>query len=105
MSNKKEFEKESDENLLLLFTKSKNREALDTLFERHMASAYHIAFKYMHNQADAEDVVQKAFINVMRFADNQNQPGMVKAWIMKTVINTSKNEIKYLIRQRKLFTR
>lgn len=102
MNTKKELEKESDEQLLHLFANSKNREALDALFERHMVSAYHIAFKFMHNQADAEDVVQKAFINVMRFAGDQNQPGMVKAWIMKTVINTSKNEIKHLIRQRKL---
>lgn len=102
MHNKKELESESDENLLFLFTNSKNREALDALLERHMASAYHIAYQYMHNQADAEDVVQKAFINVMRFAESQKQPGMVKAWIMKTVINTSKNEIKHLIRQRKL---
>lgn len=102
MSSRKELESTSDENLLLLFANSKNREALDALLERHMASAYHIAYQYMHNQADAEDVVQKAFINVMRFAESQKQPGMVKAWIMKTVINTSKNEIKHLIRQRKL---
>lgn len=102
MENKSKLEEETDENLLSMYANNQNKEALDTLFGRHMASAYHIAFKFMRNQADAEDVVQKAFINIMRFANKQNQPGLVKAWIMNTVINMSKNEIRHLVRQRNL---
>lgn len=91
---------ETDENLLILFAQNKEKVALGVLFQRHMASAYHLAYKYMRNQADAEDAVQKAFINVMRYANDQNQPGMVKAWIMKTVINVCKNEITLLVKTR-----
>ena len=101
MNDKQAFLGETDENLLRLFTNSQEKAALEVLFDRHMASAYHLAYKYMHNQADAEDVVQKAFIKIMRFSADQNQPEMVKAWIMKTVINTSKNEIRDLIRHRR----
>lgn len=101
MMNKQQLLGESDENLLQLFSNSKENLAIEVLFERYVSSAYHLAFKYMHNQADAEDVVQKSFIKIMRFSADQNQPEMVKAWIMKTVINTSKNEIRDLIRHRR----
>lgn len=101
MENKQNYLLESDENLLLLFSNSKDKVALEVLFNRHMTSAYYLALKYMRNQADAEDVVQKAFINIMRFASHQNQQGKVRAWIMKTVINTSKNEIQTLVIHRK----
>lgn len=102
MNTKSQWKEISDENLLQLYAKDKNKEALEVLLERHMRSAYYLAFRYMRNQADAEDMVQKAFINVMRFSGTQNQQGMVKAWIMKIVLNTCKNEIKHLILQRKL---
>lgn len=92
---------EDDEKLLFLFTNQNNQEALSILFERYMKSAYYLALKYMHNQADAEDVVQKAFINIIRYAKNQNQQGKVKAWIMKIVINTSKNELQHKIINKK----
>lgn len=100
MNEKQEVLIESDETLLKLFANSKDKMALEVLFGRHMASAYHLAFKYMGNEADAEDAVQKAFINVMRFAKDQNQPGMVKAWIMRTVVNVCKDEIKHIVRER-----
>ena len=96
-----EYLEKSDEDLLLLFTLNNNKEALSALFERHMKSAYYLALKYMRNQADAEDVVQKAFINIMRFAKNQNQQGKVRAWIMKSIINTSKNELQHMMVNRK----
>lgn len=101
MTNKQNYLLESDENLISLFSASKDKMALEELFKRHMTSAYYLALKYMRNQADAEDVVQKAFINIMRFAEHQNQQGKVRAWIMKTVINTSKNEIQSLVTHRK----
>lgn len=92
---------DTDENLLQKYSLDKDKEALEVLLARHMTSAYHLAFKYMKNQADAEDVVQKAFVRIMRFSRDQNQPGLVKAWIMKTVINTSKSEIRDLVRHRR----
>lgn len=101
MKQKESYLSETDENLLFLFSKCKEKLAIEVLFDRYMASAYYLAFKYMHNQADAEDVVQKAFFNIMRFAGDQNKPGVVKAWIMKTVINTSLNELKHIERHRK----
>lgn len=101
MENKTQLIDETDENLLQLYTLKKDKDALEVLFSRHMTSAYHLAFKYLKNKADAEDVVQKAFIRIMRFSADQNQSGLVKAWIMKTVINTSKSEMRDKIRHRR----
>lgn len=95
-----DYSNESDETLLGRFSKNNDTKAIGIVFERHQACAYNIAYKYTRNQADAEDAVQKAFLNVMRFASKQNEFQIAKAWIMKIVINTCKNEISQKVRRK-----
>lgn len=55
---------------------------------------YRIAFVYMKNEADAEDVVQECFIRLMQskmqFANNEH----VKAWLIVVASNLCKDSLK-----------
>ena len=54
----------------------------------HLDAAYNLARWLMRNPADAEDVVQEAFLRAMRFFDGF-RGGDSRAWLLKIVRNTS----------------
>lgn len=58
-------------------------------------SILRMAYSYLHNMNDAEDILQDTLIqyikNVPDFKDSTHE----KAWIMRVAINLSKNKIKY----------
>jgi RNA polymerase sigma-70 factor (ECF subfamily) len=53
---------ESDAALIERFLAADDRQALDGLFRRHVNGAYRIARRILRNDAEAEDVVQSAFL-------------------------------------------
>lgn len=97
------FETMDDESLLKRFVELDDREALGALFTRHAGAAYTTALRICRNQADAEDVVQSAFVNVMQNAAHYRggTSSGVKAWLTKIVIGTVKNKIRSEVRRRK----
>jgi RNA polymerase sigma-70 factor (ECF subfamily) len=54
----------------------------------HLDAAYNLARWLVRNPADAEDVVQEAFLRAMRFFDGF-RGGDSRAWLLKIVRNTS----------------
>ena len=80
-----------DAQLLRNFVERGDREALETIFNRHMDQAYRVALRCSRDAADAEDRVQSAFLSVIRCAQQYRGEASVKAWIMKIVVRACKD--------------
>lgn len=59
--------------------------ALNELMERHKSVAYSIAFKYLKNKEDAEDVTQNAFILVLKSIKKFRNESKFSTWLYKIV--------------------
>ena len=55
---------------------------------------YRLAFSYMKNQMDAEDIVQEAFIRYMRKVPDFQNSEHAKAWFLRVTANLCKNSLK-----------
>lgn len=54
-----------------------------------------MAYSYLHNVCDAEDVLQDTLIQYIKTAPNFKNTKHEKAWLMRVSINISKNKIMY----------
>jgi RNA polymerase sigma factor (sigma-70 family) len=80
-------------------SKTNSRERINYQAER-MLSEYgnavlRLAYSYLHNTADAEEVLQDTLVQFLRTAAVLNTKEHEKAWIIHVASNLSKNRIKY----------
>ena len=54
-----------------------------------------LAYSYLHNMSDAEDILQDTLIRYMQSAPDFMNPGHEKAWLLRVAANLSKNNISY----------
>jgi RNA polymerase sigma-70 factor (ECF subfamily) len=71
-----------------------NRQAERVLGE-HGNSILRLAYSYLHNMSDAEDVLQDTLIQFIKTVPQFETAAHEKAWLMRVAINISKNRIKY----------
>ena len=67
----------------------------ERMLDEYGSSILRLAYSYLHNMSDAEDIVQETLIRYLRkppcFAGKAHE----KAWLLKVAVNLSKNKIKY----------
>lgn len=66
-------------------------EELSQIYYRHVKTVYRVCYLYMKNQYDAEDMVQKAFIRLMRDGIVFQSEEHEKAWLIRTATNLCKD--------------
>jgi RNA polymerase sigma-70 factor (ECF subfamily) len=72
----------SDEELVAKL-QAGHTEALTILFERHSPMVFRNARRVLHNQAEAEDLVQQVFFDLLRSADKYDaEKGSFKTWLL-----------------------
>lgn len=54
-----------------------------------------LAYSYLHNLCDAEDVLQETMIKYLQNAPSFHNPAHEKAWLLHVAANVSKNKIEY----------
>ena len=64
-----------------------NEEEFIEIVERYSDSAYNIAFRMLHNSADAEDAVQDAFISAYRAFPKFKGQSKVTTWLYRIVVS------------------
>ena len=92
------------EDVRALFAREENASAAqradvnataERLLDRYDNSILRLAYSYLHNMADAEEVVQDTLVQYLKetpeFADNTHE----KAWCLRVAGNLAKNRIKY----------
>ncbi len=65
----------------------KTRKEFDELVHRYHRQAYNVAYRMASNHAEAEDLVQEAFIRAFRFFDQYNRDLPFDNWLYKIMSN------------------
>jgi RNA polymerase sigma-70 factor (ECF subfamily) len=89
-----EREKKRDAELVERLKKGEGR-ALDELFRRHRDAAYGIAYRLVGNREDALDVVQEAFIHVMRGVETFRGQSSFRTWLYRIVTHAALDYRRY----------
>ena len=66
------------------------------LLDQHGESILRLAYSYLHNQSDAEDILQDTLIQYLRTAPVLESPAHEKAWLLRVAGNLSKNLLRAL---------
>jgi RNA polymerase sigma-70 factor (ECF subfamily) len=77
----------ADEDLMQYVRKADAR-AFEVLYERHSGVAFSLAYRMVGTRAQAEDVVQEAFLSIWRSgARYERTRGSVRTWVLGIVHN------------------
>ena len=68
--------------------------SLRTLYREYMPSVYRMAFSYMQNHPDSEDVVQEAFLRLAQSGKRVQDKRQVQAWLIITAANLCKDMLR-----------
>ena len=84
---------------ILGFMKKKSNEELveDVILEQYN-QYYRLAYSYVHNDADAEDIVQNGAYKALRSSSTLRNPEYAKTWVYRIMLN----EIFAFLRQPKM---
>lgn len=72
-------------------SRAKVNETATALLDRHGESILRLAYSYLHNQSNAEDILQDTLIQYLRTAPVLESPAHEKAWLLRVAGNLSKN--------------
>jgi RNA polymerase sigma-70 factor (ECF subfamily) len=76
-----------------------DREAFGLLVRRHIRVAHAVARATVRNPADADDVVQEAFLEALVRLERCREPARFAGWLMTIVRNRGRNRRRYLRRR------
>ena len=93
MSNTSEHKnnKEQDSELIKSFVAG-NEDAFNELVNLHSLKAFQIAFGFIGNKMDAEEIIQDAFVKVYRNLDKFRGDSSFSTWLYQIVTNLSRNK-------------
>lgn len=74
-----------------------NPKAFSALVEQEQEYLYRMAFLYVHQEADALDVVQETIIKAYKSVKTLREPEYFRTWLTKILINTAQD----MLRRRK----
>jgi RNA polymerase sigma-70 factor (ECF subfamily) len=85
----------STEDLILRFQKGQTG-AFDALFDRYKDYVYRVAFFLTRNSGDAEEVVQDAFIDVLRALPRYDTagPARFETWLYRVTVNRCRSRFR-----------
>ncbi|MGB4658573.1 MAG: sigma-70 family RNA polymerase sigma factor [Mobilitalea sp.] len=69
-------------------------EYIQQVLEKYSTMLIKLAFTYLKNIADAEDVTQDVFVSLMRREKGFHSDDHEKAWLLRVTINKCKNQLK-----------
>lgn len=68
-------------------SRNRKEEAVQTALIDHYSKYYRLAFSYVHNEADAMDIVQEAAYKAILKSDHLKNVEYVDTWIYRIVVN------------------
>ena len=84
----------ADEQHLIQRAKQGSQEAFRCLVERHMKQAYNIAYRFVSDHDDADEVTQEAFVRAFRSLGSFRGDSGFSTWLYRIVVNLSLNQIR-----------
>jgi RNA polymerase sigma-70 factor (ECF subfamily) len=80
----------AEETELLARLRAGDERAFETLVERHYPTMLAVARHYVKTRAVAEEVVQEAWLGVLRGIDRFEGRSSLRTWILRILVNTAK---------------
>src|SRR5258708_35236816 len=71
-----------------------DREAHYRLYQLYSRSMYNIGYRIVNNAAEAEDVLQEAFISAFRNLDHYRGEASFGSWLKRILVNKAINVLK-----------
>lgn len=68
-------------------------------YEEYLPMVYRIAFTYLKNKSDSEDAAQETFLRLLRQEKPYRDAEHLKAWLIVTVTNVSRDMLRRKSRQ------
>lgn len=68
-------------------------QALERIYREQVGRVYRLCCCYLKNRADAEDVTQDAFVQLMRSGKRLEGTEHEKAWLLRTAANLCRNRL------------
>jgi RNA polymerase sigma-70 factor (ECF subfamily) len=82
----------SDEHLLLKDAAAGDASALEALMSRYSSRVYRLAYGITRNPADAEEIVQDVFLQMVRKGEAFEGRAAVASWIYRVTTNVALNK-------------
>ena len=73
---------------------------IEEIYKRHFDMVYRVSFSYLKSPADAEDAAADVFAKLMQKNTAFQNAEHEKAWLLRTTINTCKNNLSHWWRAR-----
>lgn len=91
-----------DDWLLISSIKAGDQAAFNQLVNKYKARAVNVAYAYLHDLHDAQEIAQDAFVRVYKAADKFNEQSSFYTWFYRILINLCidfrrKKRMKYLV--------
>ena len=67
------------------------KDILGGCFVKHRLYMYRLAYTRLHNKMDAEDAVQSAFLQAVRFCESLEKDEAFLPWLIRIVLNECNN--------------
>ncbi len=84
----------ADEQQLLEELRKGNQSAYSVLVRRYMKQAYSVAFGFLRDHDEAEDITQEAFVRAYRSLNSFRGEAEFGTWLHRIVVNLSLNRSK-----------
>ncbi|MBQ3001118.1 MAG: RNA polymerase sigma factor [Bacilli bacterium] len=68
-----------------------SNEAFNELYYQYKPMIYNIAYTYVHNVHDADDIVQEVFLKYLKSTEEFAGKNNEKYWLIRVTINTAKS--------------
>ncbi len=83
-----------DDRVLVEGARRGDERAFETLVRRHLRTAHSVAMSVVHDQDEADDVCQEAFLAALRRLDQLKDPDRFQGWILRIAKNVALNHRK-----------
>ena len=64
---------------------------ISDVIERYRDTVFRLAFTYLRNQADADDVTQDVFVKLIRSSHDFENDEHLRRWLIRVTINECKS--------------
>ncbi len=84
----------ADEQQLILRVKEGSHDAFRVLVERHMKQVYNVAYGFVNNHDDAEDLAQESFLRAFQAIGSYRGEAGFGTWLYRIAVNVSLNRVR-----------
>lgn len=79
--------------------KQRDERAFAQIVALYQQKVFHVVFRMLNSQQEAEDMAQEVFVTVFKSIDSFRGDSKFSTWLYRIAINHCKNRIKYLKRR------